>query len=509
MELIRFVSSLGPCIMGLKRFNTVFSAGPVYVFNNEGWTPISVLYLNSSSAYSGKVYDDGTNRLFFELSGSYYSCRYQRGMTDIYTARVAYDPAPDTRAYFATIGVDTDGKYIIGMGRIMADGYVLSSPPSSTSFGVASLTEGYSTSWTGMYNAQMDAFLRGILITPTDDPYNPGGTTQPTEIPSGDFDNTTDPIPPAPLPTLSAVDAKFITLFSPDLSQLQSLASYMWGSAFNLDNFKKLFTDPMAAILGLSIVPVTPSVSGATPVTLGNITTTVSMPKVTSQYITVSCGTLNVKEYWGAYLDYSPYTKLEIFLPYIGIQTLDADDIMGRSVAVTYNIDILSGACVAMLTCGNSVLYSFAGSCATSVPITGRDWTNVINGIIGIATGIAGVAVAGATGGAAVAAGAAGGLLSSTANSLSSMKPNVQKSGTMASAAGMLGHQKPYLILTRPRQALPEEQNTYTGYPSYITETLGNLTGYTIVDRIHLSGFYALDDELSEIETLLKSGVIL
>lgn len=342
------------------------------------------------------------------------------------------------------------------------------------------------------------------------DPYTPGGTSDPTPpIPPGDFDNTSDPIPPAPLPTLSAVDAKFITMFSPDLTQLQALAAYMWGSAFDLDTFKKLFTDPMAAILGLSIVPVQPSISSPTPVTLGNITTTINMPKITAQYITVPCGTLNVNEYWGAYLDYSPYTKLEIFLPYIGIQTLDADDIMGRSVTVTYNIDILSGACVAMLTCGDSVLYSFAGSCATSVPITGRDWTNVINGVIGIATGAAGVAIAGVTGGAAVAAGAAGTLLGSTANSLTSMKPAVQKSGTMASAAGMLGHQKPYLILTRPRQALPEDQNTFTGYPSFITETLGNLSGFTIVDRIHLSGFYALDDELSEIETLLKSGVIL
>lgn len=341
------------------------------------------------------------------------------------------------------------------------------------------------------------------------DPYSPGGTSEPTPpIPPGDFDNTSDPISPAPLPTLSAVDAKFITLFSPSLSELQALASYMWSVSFDLDTFKKLFTDPMAAILGLSIVPVTPSVTGTTPVTLGNITTSVSMPKVASQYITVSCGTLNVNEYWGAYLDYSPYTKMEIFLPYIGIQTLDSDDIMGRSVTVTYNIDILSGACVAMLTCGNSVLYSFAGSCATSVPITGRDWTNVINGVIGIATGAAGIAIAGATGGAAVAAGAAGTLLGSTANSLTSMKPTVQKSGTMASAAGMLGIQRPYLILTRPRQALPQDQNTYTGYPSYITMSLGSVSGYTIIEEIHLDGVPCTADEHDEIMSLLKEGVI-
>lgn len=339
------------------------------------------------------------------------------------------------------------------------------------------------------------------------DPYGPGGYTEPT-LPTGDFNNTSDPIGPAPLPILSAVDTRFISLFAPDITQLNALASYMWGAAFDLDTFKKLFTDPMAAILGLSIVPVTPSVSPPSLVTLGNIQTSVSMPKITSQYVTVPCGTLNVSEYWGAYLDYSPYTKLEIYLPYIGIQTLNADDIMGRSITVTYNIDILSGACVAMLTCGDSVLYTFAGSCATSVPITGRDWTNVINGVISVATGAAGVALAGATGGASVAAGAAGTLLGSTINNISSIKPTVQKSGTMASAAGMLGIQRPYLILTRPRQALPQDQNTYTGYPSYITQSLGSVSGYTIVEEVHLDGVPCTADEHDEIMSMLKDGVI-
>ena len=342
----------------------------------------------------------------------------------------------------------------------------------------------------------------------TEDPYNPGETTQPS-VPSGDFDNTSDPIDVSTLPTLSAVDTRFISLFKPDLTQLQSLATYMWGASFDLETFKKLFNDPMAAILGLSIVPVDPPAAVPAPITLGNITTTISMPKITSQYVQVPCGTLNVNEYWGAYLDYSPFTKLEIYLPYIGVQTLDADDIMGRSVEVVYNIDVLSGACVAQLKCGDSVLYSFAGSCAVSIPITGRDWTNMINGIIGVATAAAGIAVAGATGGASVAAAAAGGALSQTANSLSSMKPTVQKSGTMAAGSGLLAIQKPYLILTRPRQALPENQNKYTGYPSFITAMLGDLTGMTYVYEIHLENVNCTQAEQAEIETLLKNGVIL
>ena len=59
------------------------------------------------------------------------------------------------------------------------------------------------------------------------------------------------------------------------------------------------------------------------------------------------------------------------------------------------------------------------------------------------------------------------------------------------------------------RQALPAKQNEFMGYPAFITSTLAELTGYTEVDSIHLENVDATDAELSEIETLLKGGVIL
>ena len=92
--------------------------------------------------------------------------------------------------------------------------------------------------------------------------------------------------------------------------------------------------------------------------------------------------------------------------------------------------------------------------------------------------------------------------------SVNTMKPSVEKSGSMGGTGGMLGVQTPYLILTRPRQALPSDQNTFTGYPAFITERLEDLTGYTEIDTIHLENVPATESELSEIESLLKGGVI-
>lgn len=353
------------------------------------------------------------------------------------------------------------------------------------------------------------------------DPFSNGGTTEGTGGPSGgsgggNFDHTSDPIDIPSLPTLSAVDTGFITLFNPSAAQLRDLATYMWSNPlFDLDAWKKIFADPMDAILGLSIVPVNVPSGSAAPVTVGNISTGVSMTKATAQYVEVDCGSLNVSEFWGAYLDYAPYTKCEINLPYCGIHPIDIDDIMGKTVTVKYHIDILSGACTAFVKCGDSVLYEFVGQCAASIPITGDNWTNVINGVMQIAASVGSMVATGGlaapvTGANAVeSVGKAVAIDASIASTIMSMKPAIEKSGSLGGVGGMLATQKPYLILSRPRQALPVNQNTFTGYPSYITFVLSDLSGYTEIESIHLENVPATSAELDEIITLLKGGVIL
>lgn len=348
------------------------------------------------------------------------------------------------------------------------------------------------------------------------DPYQPGGGDDAGGSGeggiggSGNFDENSDPIEFPALPTISASDTGFISLFNPSSAELKNLANYMWGDLFDLSTWKKIFADPMDAILGLSIVPVDVPNAGQGEIVVGNISTGISMTRAATQYIEVDCGTIDVKEYWGAYLDYAPYTKAELYLPYIGIHPVSIDDIMKEPVHIKYHVDILSGSCCAYVKCGNSIMYSFVGQCSSSIPITGNDWTNVINGALSIAASI-GTMVATAqeatrplaTEARAVASG------SSVASlAVNYCKPSIEKSGAMAGTGGMLGVQSPYLIITRPRQALPSLQNKFTGYPSIMTLELSTLSGYTEIEYIHLEGIPCTKDELLEIEELLKGGVI-
>lgn len=339
-----------------------------------------------------------------------------------------------------------------------------------------------------------------IVILNSPDPYEEddgseegGGDGEEDEEDPVDF---TDP------PSTAIGATGFLTIFTPSLGQLQNLAYFMWNS-FDIDNWRRLFANPMDAILGLHIIPVPPYITGTKTVKVAGISTEIEMDYTSVRYIPRPMGTCEIPKKWGAYLDYNPYTKVSIFLPYIGFKDLDADDIMGKTIALQYIIDILTGACVVELKCGDTVLYSWQGNCANEVPITGGTWRGAIASALGIAGTIAKTAL---TGGASAPM-IAGTIASVGANSLN-LKPSVDRSGAIAGSAGFMGSQRPYIIRTVPNLVIPNDQNKMIGYPSFVNASLGSLTGYNEISAIHLEGIPATGNELSEIETLLKGGVI-
>ena len=333
------------------------------------------------------------------------------------------------------------------------------------------------------------------------DPYEQGGASGPG---GGDGDGGDDPsdVPFPSTPGWSALNTGFVKLYTPSISELQALASYLWSGAFDLNTFRKIFADPMDAILGLSVLPFAVSAGTATAVTVGSQVTTVTMPLVTSQYKEIDCGSITVHKQIGSYLDYDPMTKFEIYLPYLGLHRLAADDIMGKTITLKYVVDVLTGACVAMLRVDGTVLYSWAGNCSQQIPITSQNWSNVFSGALSVAATGAALVSGGGSFAPLVVAGMAN-------TAINSQKPEIRRSGTLSAMSGMLGVQIPYLIESRPRLAIPSGQNTLIGYPSYISTKLGDIQGYTTVEQVHLEGIPATSGEIAEIENILKGGCIL
>ena len=373
-----------------------------------------------------------------------------------------------------------------------------------------------------IYRSNLDYFcnmksFNDIGITPvstevddTDNPYGGPGNSH-TGGGNGTLTDPdiTEPVDIPDLPTISAADLGFITMYNPTKSQLKSLSDFMWSNLFDLATYKKLFSDPMQSIIGLAIVPVSPDSTGSKNVMFGSIDSGVSMPTC-SQYVQLDCGSVDIQEWIGSFLDYSPYTKISLYLPYIGIHELSADDIMGGSIQVVYNIDCLSGACGCFVKhSSRGVLYSYNGSCITNVPLTSVNFSSAIQNAVSAVCSGAGIIAGIATGAAPITAMSAAGLLNSAANTALNSKPSVQRSGSLGGSAGILSVQTPYVIIERPNMSVPANVQNYAGQVSNITMSLGACRGFTMVEFIHLHNVTGTSEEIKEIEALLKEGVIL
>lgn len=410
--------------------------------------------------------------------------------------------------------------------------------PTNTSFGYF-IAEGQDVTF--MLMDKTDSVYIASKLVSLAIPSDPYSRIDPSWIGGGIGDNdfsSSDDLDFPGDPGVSAVNTGFISLWAPTEQQMLDLSRYMWNvDITTIDFWKRLWADPMDIIYGLNIIPVDFRAAGRTiiggteHVIVGLVNTKVDMDYLVSQWIDVNCGTVDIPEAWGAYLDYDPYTKLEIYLPYCGYHPLRIDDFMSGSISLKYKIDLLSGACVAMVKATkpnddehnlNSVVYQFMGNCATQIPVTASQFADAVRSTMSLAASI-GTMVATGVGGAAAVASKQGlstvgkaqlassmiGEGAATVENVMGIKPAIERSGAIGGAAGLLAIQKPYLILTRPRQAHPENQNKYTGFPSFMTRELGLCSGWTIVKEIHLEDIPCTSEEMIEIDNLLKEGVIL
>ena len=352
---------------------------------------------------------------------------------------------------------------------------------------------------------------------PFEDDINPGGGGY------GPYQDDSDYIPEDGTPTVSALSTGFINMYDLSPADLKSLHDFLMTEAF-LANYKKLMNDPMDYIISLQLVPYAPNTGAYSAITVGGVETPVSANVVSSQYVDLDCGQVYTREVWQKYYDYDPYTSVHVYLPFIGIRQLDINEVMAGYTRISYRIDVLNGDCVATISCTNNkglagAVYHFEGNCNMQVPVTGKDFSQKTQRSIGIINSAASGAMLGAGAGIAMGAfgsipgaigGAAGGIIKHMIDEVTNPpKTIVQRAGNLSGNSGVMGNYTPYLIFQKPCQSLAGNFNHYKGFVSNVTATLGNVSGYTEMAFIDLSGIQATAEEVDMIDKYLKTGVYL
>jgi hypothetical protein len=350
----------------------------------------------------------------------------------------------------------------------------------------------------------------------TDPSQQPDPTTDVTPTPTPD-DPTVNPDDGGKTPTnnvpvvvpISGSADGLLHVYNPTSDEINQFGAWLWTtfSTNFLDTIAKLFNNPMDAVIGLHEIYIKPTDGATKVIKAGFQDSPVSAPVVTKRYEEINCGSIVIQEHWGNYLDYSPYTKVYCYLPFIGIVDLEADDIIAHAINITYRVDTYTGACIAIITVAkedyNSVTYQFSGNCSVQVPITSGVMTALQNVIIGAATaGIGAMAAKGVTLSRIANAEMAGGIRRGV-----NSKNEVQHSGSFGANFGAMGIKKPYIIVKRPKQKVVPGYNVNYGYPAHKMVAISECSGYTRVREVDVISVTATEDEKKLIETMLKAGI--
>ena len=360
---------------------------------------------------------------------------------------------------------------------------------------------------------------------PTPDPWFPD---PPNPDPSDNIE------PPDP-PPIGGVGTGFYHVYNPTTIQLRLIASDFW-TANIWQQLINYFTNPMETIIGLGIIPVKPTVGDEDYVKFGLVNSSVKAPVVTSDYKVVDCGSRYLAPYYNSYLDYEPYTKMSMYIPYIGEFDLNPDEVTGKTVRVFIYINVTTGDLVGIVTANGTIVYTAGANCFRQLPVTQSDMSQIIQAAISAVTTIASASAGGAAGveagaisegylGAPVGDQIAGAINSATSiatgtplvGDVMASKLHYHRAGQIGTGSGQLTYQKPYLTILRPNLMLPDgagdegsnsDLKAYKGYPCNRILPLTNATGMTVLEDARLSIPGATQEEVAEALQIMKGGYI-
>lgn len=325
----------------------------------------------------------------------------------------------------------------------------------------------------------------------------------------GSGSNPTDNINIPALPSVSITNTG-VCLYGLTSTQVQAFTGWLWTSDWQ-DNIKKIRTDPMQNIIGISLIDYAVSGTDST-IQVGNLNTDVNA-KIVNNWISVDCGSITLEEFYGSFADYEPFIATTLFLPKVGFVQIPADTIINNSIKIIYNIELISGEglCYVYITDNRNgfsyVFNTYTCHATANIPTSASDHTQqltaIINAGINSTMAIGGaIATGGATAGSALST-----VASSALNVATTKNPTVTR-GNFGNFGNILCYKKPYIIINRTNLTKPSSFQENNGYLINYTAKIQGHTGFLKTRDYHCE-FNAPYNHRAEIERLLDTGVII
>lgn len=325
-----------------------------------------------------------------------------------------------------------------------------------------------------------------------------------------------------------------INMYYLNTLQIKEFYEDLWDEWNAIKNY---FDNPMDSIISLSQLPFTPSSTGGAevPITVGRTSMTNAKGYTVDRFQRESIFTNEyIDGFFNDFNDYSPKSKLSVYLPFSGWHELDIDKylsvtaeeyaseigngskenrMMRRKLSLYLDIDYASGIGKYIFygeldSQKRMVLDTFTCNFANAVPLSAEDYRSKISNIIGMIGMTAGtcasIAMSTTTAGASMAL--MGGIVGNTKYGIQASKNNYAVQGSAQGSEGWLSPMDEVVfLLTHNRPYVAENFYDYTGRPDGECIYGNALGGFVKIQECYLETT-ATQEEINEIKTLLKEG---
>lgn len=303
-------------------------------------------------------------------------------------------------------------------------------------------------------------------------------------------------------PTETAMTLSNVNLYALEKSQLQAfindICSVSWAEV-SINTLTGIYNNLTDSIQSIRVYPFSVSDLGTTTIVdriiCGFFEHTANVNALTSDISIKTAGSYDLKEVFGGWADYAPYTDIDLYLPYIGYTRLDTNLFMKHSITVKYTIDVLCGVITYFVLCDKTTILIKSAKICADVPISlasGIDtFTDVTKNVASFGGNLASKRPVGM-------------LTGSSEVQTPEMVSNATESGIFYMPT------KCSIKIVRPSYTRAKNYDSRFGYPCYGAYKLSNLTGFTVVENYkshYTKGIKKEEEDM--IKSMMESGVYL
>ena len=217
----------------------------------------------------------------------------------------------------------------------------------------------------------------------------------------------------------------------------------------------------------------------------------------------ISLGSCVVPRVYNNFLDYQ--MDVTLYIPFCGVVSLPVDRVLNHTVNVKLIVDYVTGACVAVVYVDAIPLLYQSGVIGVSIPMTATNSADFAKTIVGNLI----------TGASQVATKNAGGAASTALDTISALHDGskIQTAGASSPQTALFQPKNAYLLLSivnPPDGVYNSEYAELVGYACFMpVTTINTMTGngFVAFDNVKLNIPQATEQEKTDIQNLLRSGV--